>query len=170
MRASSSHLFVCAVLLAAGAMIGLPADAQTLAVADPVPTKAPQSVAPDRSTVTVEVIGLRNGRGQVLCKIFDSDRGWPGSDRTPIQRTVTQIQGRSASCQFKVPPGRYAIAVAHDENRNRKLDTNLLGIPKEAFGFSAGAKAGTFGPPDYDEALFTARAGATTERIRLTYP
>ena len=170
MRATPPRAIAFALLFAALALFGVPALAQTLAVADPAPTKAAQHVAPDRSTITVEVTGLRNERGQVLCKIFDSDRGWPESDRTPIQRTIAQIRDRGASCQFKVPPGRYAIAVAHDENRNRELDTNLLGIPKEAFGFSAGAQVGTFGPPDYEEALFTARAGAMTERIRLTYP
>ena len=35
-----------------------------------------------------------------------------------------------------VPTGRYAIAVFLDENGNGKIDTNILGIPKEKYGFS----------------------------------
>lgn len=122
------------------------------------------------ATITVQVSGLRNGAGQVLCKIFDSDTGWPASDRTPIQRAIAPIEGRSAACVFRVPPGRYAVAVAHDENRNRALDTNLVGIPKEGFGFSAGAEVGAFGPPDFEDALFTAPPGRSTQRIRMDYP
>ncbi len=35
-----------------------------------------------------------------------------------------------------VPRGRYGIAVFHDENRNGRVDTNLVGMPAEGFGFS----------------------------------
>jgi uncharacterized protein (DUF2141 family) len=36
---------------------------------------------------------------------------------------------------FHIKPGKYAIAVIHDENCNGKLDTNMFGIPKEGYGF-----------------------------------
>jgi uncharacterized protein (DUF2141 family) len=48
-------------------------------------------------------------------------------------------------------PGRYAVAVYHDENDNGELDTNLLGIPTEGYGFSNDA-TGFAGPPDFDAA------------------
>jgi uncharacterized protein (DUF2141 family) len=35
-----------------------------------------------------------------------------------------------------VPYGDYGIAAFHDENSNGKMDKNLLGIPKETYGFS----------------------------------
>ncbi|SEG50660.1 Uncharacterized conserved protein, DUF2141 family [Algoriphagus boritolerans DSM 17298 = JCM 18970] len=35
-----------------------------------------------------------------------------------------------------IPERKYAIAVFLDENDNYKLDTNLLGIPTEKYGFS----------------------------------
>ena len=52
-----------------------------------------------------------------------------------------------------VPFGTYALKVFHDENDNGKLDTNFVGMPKEAFGFSNDAM-GRFGPPDFDAASF----------------
>jgi uncharacterized protein (DUF2141 family) len=36
---------------------------------------------------------------------------------------------------------------------NGKLDTNFLGIPKEGYGFSNGAK-GLLGPPSFSDASF----------------
>jgi hypothetical protein len=44
--------------------------------------------------------------------------------------------------------GRYGISLYHDENANGKMDKNLMGIPKEADGFSNNAK-GFFGKPDF---------------------
>jgi uncharacterized protein (DUF2141 family) len=50
------------------------------------------------------------------------------------------IDGR-AVCEFPgVTPGTYAISVFHDENSNGKLDTNLLGIPREGVSASNNRK------------------------------
>lgn len=55
--------------------------------------------------------------------------------------------------RFKnIPNGTYAIALFCDENHNGKFDTNFLGIPKEAYGFSNNPKV--FGKPDFDDAKF----------------
>ena len=43
------------------------------------------------------------------------------------------------------------MATYHDQNNNGILDSNFLGIPKEAFGFSNDAR-GIVGAPDYDKA------------------
>ena len=54
-----------------------------------------------------------------------------------------------------LPDGEYAIKLFHDENDNKKLDFNMLGIPKESYGFSN--NVGQFGQPDYKEAKFTVK-------------
>jgi uncharacterized protein (DUF2141 family) len=41
----------------------------------------------------------------------------------------------------------------HDANENGELDTNFLGLPKEAYAFSNNAKV-TFGPPKFEKAMF----------------
>ena len=55
--------------------------------------------------------------------------------------------------QDSLPYGKYAIAVYHDKNVNGELDSNLLGIPKEAYGFSNNAR-GRFGPASWKDAHF----------------
>ncbi len=65
-----------------------------------------------------------------------------------------RIQNKQARCDFEdVPPGTYAIAAAHDENMNGKLDTNALGIPTEGYGFSNDAK-GWLSAPSFSAASF----------------
>jgi len=60
------------------------------------------------------------------------------------------IRGETAVTINNIPNGEYALAVFHDKNGNKELDTNWLGIPKEDVGFS-NAKMKTFGPPSFKE-------------------
>jgi uncharacterized protein (DUF2141 family) len=53
-----------------------------------------------------------------------------------------------------LPPGTYAVTVVHDENDNRKLDRNLLCMPREGYGFSNDASVG-LGPPSFTKAAVT---------------
>jgi uncharacterized protein (DUF2141 family) len=52
-----------------------------------------------------------------------------------------------------IEKGEYAVSLYQDENGNGKLDTNFMGIPKEAYASSNNAK-GFMGPPKYQEAKF----------------
>ena len=49
--------------------------------------------------------------------------------------------------------GIYAIRVFQDKNINNKLDTNILGMPTENYGFSNNV-SGWFGQPSWDRAKF----------------
>ncbi|MDO8988698.1 MAG: DUF2141 domain-containing protein [Sideroxyarcus sp.] len=65
-----------------------------------------------------------------------------------------------------LPSGKYAVAVYVDHNKNGKQDKNLLGVPKEIYGFSNNAR-GMFGPPDFAEAAFDIGENAATKSIQL---
>ncbi len=56
----------------------------------------------------------------------------------------------------------------HDANGNGKLDSNMMGIPKEGFGFSNDA-TGSFGPPGFDEAKFNLTGKDQVVVITLKY-
>lgn len=66
-----------------------------------------------------------------------------------------------------LPHGTYAVAVIHDENGNKKMDT-LAGIPREGFGFSRNP-AIRFGPPRFAAARFTINSDAEEQQIKLRY-
>jgi uncharacterized protein (DUF2141 family) len=55
--------------------------------------------------------------------------------------------GNPAITFANVAPGRYAVALFHDENANGRLDKVLM-VPKEGFGFSRDAPV-RFGPPRF---------------------
>ena len=52
-----------------------------------------------------------------------------------------------------VPPGDYAVKLYLDENNNGQLDRNMLGIPKEGYGFSN--NGGALGQPAFKDAKFS---------------
>ena len=120
--------------------------------------------------IRIGIEGFRNPDGKAICRLFNEGPGFPDEDGRVLGAVVAPIVAGRAVCVFAgVPPGRYAIAAAHDENGNWTLDEGFLGLPTEGFGFSGGASAGLTGAPDFDEAAF-AFDGATVElETRLTY-
>lgn len=94
---------------------------------------------------------------------------FPKKTDKAIARGRSVISNRHAVCEFpSVAPGTYAVSVFHDENSNGKLDTNLMGIPREGVGASNDAK-GHLGPPRFDAASFRF-AGARLElKITINY-
>ena len=52
-----------------------------------------------------------------------------------------------------VKQGTYGIKIFIDKNNNNKFDFNIVGIPKEQYGFSNDASA-LLGPPSFQNASF----------------
>ena len=98
-------------------------------------------------TLTVNVAGFKNDKGQVLVSLQTPDK------KMVIGQKVT-IKNQKAQIVFEnVSKGKYAVRLFHDENNNQKMDTNFIGLPKENWGCSNNVKA-RFGPPNFDEMIF----------------
>ena len=105
--------------------------------------------------IHVKILSIRNSTGAVACALFESPAGFPTEFlHSATNIMMIKIKDTQARCDFEnIPPGRYALAVIHDENMNGKLDTNRLGIPTEGYGFSNDAKA-LMSAPSFDAASF----------------
>jgi uncharacterized protein (DUF2141 family) len=106
--------------------------------------------------IHVDIQNIRNSNGTVACALFESPEGFPYEYlRSATNVMVIKIREAKARCDFEdIPPGRYAMAVVHDENMNGKLDTSWFGLPTEGYGFSNDAKA-VFSAPSFADASFT---------------
>lgn len=111
---------------------------------------------------------LRNADGHVhLCLSRVPARFKRCSD-DPLARKLSTPAGDAGALRFEgLPSGDYALAVIHDENSNRRLDT-FAAIPREGFGFSQNP-AIRFGPPSFSEARFAIGAGAVRQNVRMKY-
>lgn len=124
--------------------------------------------------LTVEVQGLRSNGGVVHFGLYDKPGAFPDDEgriagaRTGIKARIKDgIKGWRAVAVFKgLKPGRYALAVYHDENANGEFDQFIFGLPIEDYGFSNGATV-FFGPPSFEAAAVTVPAKGLRITIRV---
>jgi uncharacterized protein (DUF2141 family) len=117
------------------------------------------------ATVLVTVNNVRNDHGHVLVALCTKANflhphcPWRGRAVAQPGTVVVRIDN--------VPPGLYAAQAFHDENDNGKLERTMLGLPKEAMGFSNDAPM-RMSPPSFDAASFsvTAKGAAITFKLR----
>jgi len=130
---------------------------------------SPQAGSPQPNLIHVEIAGLRNESGHVLCALYSSPEGFPKNGDRAVGHAKSEISHGHAICEFSgFGVGKYAVSVFHDENSNGKLDSNFLGIPREGVGASNNAK-GHFGPPKFDAAAFQFAGGRLDLKITITY-
>lgn len=119
-----------------------------LLVFAPSPTATLSSV--ETADISITVTGLESDEGTVRIALFDGPDGFTDE---PKLAEVVKPTGRVAEWKVSVAYGRYAVAAVHDADGDGRLDTNFLGMPRERYGFSNGAR-GTFGPPSFQDASF----------------
>lgn len=85
----------------------------------------------------VKVSGIRSGKGEIILNVFKDNASY--DKEQPCKKFIFNkkalVNGILAvNCEFE--PGIYGITLADDENGNGKIDKNLIGMPREGFGFS----------------------------------
>jgi uncharacterized protein (DUF2141 family) len=118
--------------------------------------------------VSATVTGLRSSKGQVVACLTTRPDTFPDCERDPQARALKTPAAPTVTLDFgRVPSGRYAIAVFHDENGNGRLDKRLI-IPREGYGFSRDAPV-MMGPPRFARAAFATSGAEHHETIRMRY-
>lgn len=102
--------------------------------------------------IDINVVSTKNLIGKLYIGLYTSEYTFPINGKA-YKSEVINIDTSTRYTFKNIPSGIYAVALFHDENQNGKLDKNILGIPKEGFGFSNNPKA-TFSEPTFDEAKF----------------
>ena len=122
-----------------------------------------------KGNLKVVVLKIRNSKGQVGFFLYKSSEGFPNHFDKSILSSYVKTNASSTLYTFHdVEFGTYAVCVFHDENSNKKIDSNWIGMPKEGIGVSNNAK-GHFGAPKYEDAKFTLDKPEQTITIALTY-
>lgn len=119
------------------------------------------------ASLELSIAQLRSAKGSIRVCLTADPVNFPRcvDDRDAVTRSIPA--GQHSLSFPALPLGDYAVAVIHDENGNRKLDT-FAGIPKEGFGFSRNP-AIRFGPPRFEAARFELAGDARTQQVRMRY-
>lgn len=107
----------------------------------------------DYGKLTVVITGFKNEKGNCRFAIDDSKFVFEREDTVYIGKVLPIIDEQVIVVIDSLEYGEYAVRVFHDENKNEKVDTNILGIPTERYGYSNDASS-WFGPPSWDKAKF----------------
>jgi uncharacterized protein (DUF2141 family) len=112
-------------------------------------------------SLTINGVG---DKGNVMVALYKKDDKWLGKS---TMGTMVAAKKEGVTVSFKdLPEGEYAVSLFVDENSNGKMDTNAIGIPVEAYGFSNDA-SGNFGPPSFEQAKFIVGKDKTAITITL---
>jgi uncharacterized protein (DUF2141 family) len=118
--------------------------------------------------LTVKIDNVRSESGSILAALYDSESSFM---KQPSARATFKLRAQQGEVEYvfhDLPPGEYALSVFHDENGNGRLDTNFLGMPKEGYGFSNGAR-GRYGPPTFRQSAFMFDGTTGSITIALQY-
>jgi uncharacterized protein (DUF2141 family) len=119
--------------------------------------------------LTVEIDGLKNKEGEVCASIYNSSQGFPNQRDRVLQKQCVAITDTPLLMTFEnLKAGNYAVAVIHDQNSDRTLNRNSLGIPIEGFGFSRNPEIKT-SAPKFSEAVFLVAGPNTNIQVQLKY-
>ena len=127
--------------------------------------QAPQPAA-GTYTLTVTVENVNKDGGNIGVLVFNSTRGWPEDRFAALKDIVVPAHPGTVTVTVpNLPAGDYALAIAHDVNRNHKVDRNMFGVPKEQWGMSNNPHA-TLKAPPFSAARFSL-AGDMEIHVRL---
>jgi uncharacterized protein (DUF2141 family) len=115
--------------------------------------------------LTITITGAGSA-GEIRAMLFDNPAGFDKRGDAVASFAVTPRNGQVTVMIANLPPGTYAVATFQDQKGTQQLDTDILGIPTEPYGFSNDAR-GLIGPPGFDQAAFPLETSDLAITIRL---
>jgi uncharacterized protein (DUF2141 family) len=135
----------------------------------PMAAGLPQTCEESASPVLVQVDGIRSSQGALVAVLYgDNPADFLQTGRRLARERVPARTGSVTLCLEASRPGRYALAVYHDENDNKRFDRSWTGLPAEGFGVSNNPSP-WLRAPTHAEAAFEVGAGRTVVRVVLRY-
>ena len=112
--------------------------------------------------LTVENV---TGAGDLRVGVYASSADYRKTAFKEIRAAAT---GNPVSIRIPgLAAGDYAIAIFHDRNGNQKLDSNMIGIPTEPYGFSGSAR-NLMAPATWEQAKFSMAADGGAVTVKLS--
>lgn len=117
--------------------------------------------------LSVSFTNIREAKGSLYIAVYNSEADFMKEEEVCYKKILPVTATGNMNLEIpELKPGIYAVSCFHDLNNNGKLDTNILGIPSEPYGFSNNARP-KFRAPKWAEAKFEVKAGGSQISIRL---
>lgn len=129
---------------------------------------APPTQTPE-ATVQLMVHNVRSSEGKILLGVYDNPESFTNDPLYSLEFSKEDLKNGMVICRFALPAGTYAFSLLDDENEDNEMNFNILGIPKEGYGFSKDARINFLTPPDFDACKLTLSQGTNAFKLRTRY-
>lgn len=111
---------------------------------------------------------LKQPAGVLYITVYNRGDGFMQPDEALVKKLVPVQQTGTITVEFPeiTAAGQYAVSAFHDLNGDGKLNTSLVGIPTEPYGFSNNARP-RFRAPRWSEAQVYWQAGYPALNVRM---
>ena len=137
-----------------------------------LPAVAQQDDELSSNKLILQFSNLRSRQGQICISVFSDEKGFPTDGLKAVYSKCHAVAEMNEASEIEIiglRPGNYALAMFHDENNDKQLNTGTFGIPLEGFGFTNNPKI-LFSPPKYSDCIFSSNEGKQTiVQIRANY-
>lgn len=103
-------------------------------------------------TISLEILDVQNRAGNIYVGLYRQSKNFKSFEDTYKQKILFPHAKNITVIFDDIADGKYAIALFHDENGNKKLDKNFFGNPKEGYDFSNNPN--TLFEPSFEDAEF----------------
>lgn len=118
-------------------------------------------------TLTIQITNVQNSQGTLKIAVYKPNEKFGTPNVKPDHAEILVIkQAGPQRVEFSLEPGTYAVSMYHDVNDNGKIDKNLIGYPKEPFGFSNNFRP-IVSAPKFKDCAFQHTAAGTAISIKL---
>ena len=103
--------------------------------------------------LTIKIENIEVLEGDIRIGVFNTSENFLKQGFTFKKYKIAVKNTTESILIDDLPKGDYAFILYHDKNTDGKMNRNLLGIPKEPFGFSNNVKP-KFAKPTFEDCKF----------------
>ena len=106
-----------------------------------------------KHNLTIEIDNKEPKKGKLYLAFWDNEKNFLDNDKTKFVKIVDSDSKKIKVELSSIKSGWWAMAMLQDENGNKEMDYNFLGVPQESFGFSNNPVI-FMAEPSFDECKF----------------
>jgi uncharacterized protein (DUF2141 family) len=119
---------------------------------------------------TFQLTGVSKGDGLIRVAFYKTESDYK-KEKTTLKFSYSKEQLVLGVMEIKLDlePGTYAVAFLDDENKDAKMNYNMVGIPKEGYAFSRIKDYGYSKPSFYEARIEVKATDDNTFKVYFNY-
>jgi uncharacterized protein (DUF2141 family) len=122
----------------------------------------------DNPRLTIQISNIEKLKGEIKIGVFNKESHFLKEGAAIKNYSVKVDKNTAVLTITDLPKGEYAISMYHDENMDKKMNTNFIGIPKESYGFSNNIRP-RMSAPKYKDCKFSFSENTTLNIKLISY-